>query len=131
MGRNECAQRAAEHLLRVPAARLARTHPPNTPLRLLGTTPAQLARLLTAYGRASQVLPGATWSDLAPSGLACIDLRALRGGLPRLHWVLIQAVEPERVRVEGRWVARSAFEKAWRCAWSPFRMHRRALVLPR
>lgn len=129
MGRNECAQRAAGRLLGVPAERLARTHPPDTPWRLVGTTPRQLARMLTAYGRPSRALRRAAWPDLARGALACIDLRPLAGGLPRLHWVLVEDVEPARVRIEGRWVAREAFERAWRCAWSPFAMHRRALVV--
>jgi len=55
MSRNECAQHAAARVLaherggnwRTHLARLRDSHPPDTPLRLLGTTPAQLARVIT------------------------------------------------------------------------------------
>ncbi|HUR68848.1 MAG TPA: hypothetical protein VM370_06335 [Candidatus Thermoplasmatota archaeon] len=128
MGRHECAQRAASRILGVPAQRLARTHPPDTPLRLLGTTPRQLARMLTAHGRPSVARTRAAWSELAPGALVCVDLRPLLGGLPRLHWMLVEAVDAARVVVDGRAVPRAVFERAWACRCSPFAMHRRALV---
>lgn len=130
MGRNECAQRAAAAILHVPAEMLARTHPPDTPLRLLGTTPTQLARMFTDHGRASRVILRATPSDLERDAIACVDLRPLRGGLPRLHWLRIDNVDEHGVRAEGRHHAWARFMRAWNCRASPFRAHRRALVVP-
>lgn len=138
MGRNECAQRAAARLLarerggswRTHLARLRESHPPDTPWRLLGTTPAQLARMLTASGLPARALRRAPAEALTPGAVACVDLRPLWGGLPRLHWDLVEAVDAERVRFGGRDHPREAFLRAWSCRASPFPMHRRALVVP-
>lgn len=126
MGRNTCAQRLAARILNVPAAELERTHPPDTPLRLLGTSAAQLARMLTAYGRPSAVRHG---SGPHAGDAVCVDLRHLRGGVPRLHWMLVDDARPDAVRLDGRWYPRDAFDRAWACRASPFPMHRRAKVV--
>ena len=134
--RNECAQRAAAHLLsqhlggdwRGHYAQLRRTHPPDTPFRLLGTTPARVAKMLSDSGLDASLLTRATRDDVRPGALACIDLRPLHGGLPRLHWVLIDDVAPHGVRAEERWHAWDRWMRAWSCRASPFAMHRRALV---
>lgn len=139
MGRNECGQRAAARILarlrggdwREHHARLRASHPPDTPLRLLGTTPAHLARMLDANGVPAVALRRADASSLAAGAAACVDLRHLHGGVPRLHWDLIDAVREDAVRFGGRWHAREAFLRAWQCRCSPFPMHRRALVVPR
>lgn len=137
MGRNECGQRAAARILarlrggdwREHYARVRVSHPPDTPLRLLGTTPAQLARMLAAHGVAAVPHRRAPASSLAPGAAACVDLRPLLGGLPRLHWDIIEDVREDAVRFGGRWHARDAFLRAWQCRCSPFAMHRRALVV--
>jgi hypothetical protein len=137
-GRNECAQRAAAKLLaresghdwRVHHAALRASHPPDTPLRLLGTTPQQLARMLTDSGRPSRALRDAPETALAPGAIACVDLRPLRGGLPRLHWDIVEGVDEAGVRLGERLHAWGAFRRAWACRASPFPMHRRALVVP-
>ncbi|HET6405555.1 MAG TPA: hypothetical protein VFH78_12995 [Candidatus Thermoplasmatota archaeon] len=134
---NECAQRAAARLLSSRSGkdaaalyeRLRASHPPDTPLRLLGTTPRLLARMLTESGLPSRALRCGGWSDLRAGALACVDLRPLEGGLPRLHWVAVEEVGPEHVRADGRRYAREAWMRAWSCRCSPFAMHRRALVL--
>lgn len=127
MGRNTCAQRLAARILGIPAAELERSHPPDTPLRLLGTTPAQLARMLAAHGRPARVAHGGV---PAPGEAVCVDLRPLRGGIPRLHWMLVEDVTEDAVRMEGHWYPRAAFQRAWACRLSPFPMHRRARVVP-
>lgn len=139
MGRNECGQRAAARILarvrggdwRDHAARLAATHPPDTPWRLLGTTPAQLARMLAANDVPAVALRRVEEAALAPGAAACVDLRHLVGGLPRLHWDLVEDVRADAIRFGGRWYPRASFLRAWQCRCSPFAMHRRALVLAR
>lgn len=125
MGRNTCAQRLASRLLGVPASELERTHPPDTPWRLLGTSPAQLARMLAAHGSPAVVRHG---SEPRVGDAVCVDLRPLRGGLPRLHWMLVEDLDTDRVRLDGRWYPRRGFERAWACRASPFAMHRYARV---
>lgn len=137
MGRNECGQRAAARILarvrggdwREHYARLRASHPPDTPLRLLGTTPAHLARMLAANGVPAVALGRADEAALTPGAAACVDLRHLAGGLPRLHWDLVEEVRADAIRFGGRWHPREAFLRAWQCRCSPFGMHRRALVL--
>lgn len=136
MGRNECAQRAAAALLArhhggdaaAWHARVARTHPPDSPLRLWGTTPRQLAAALTAHGLPADV----TRRHLTSPGIACVDLRPLVGGPPRLHWLVVERVTEASVETSlPRLLApREEFERAWSCRVSPFRMHRQALVSP-
>lgn len=151
MGRNECGQRAAARMLSLLGhgddaalrADLATRFRPDTPLRLLGTTPDQLARALRAYGE-----PGRATHHAAPAqaraallaarmGLACVDLRHLGARWPMLHWVHVAAADAEGVDVDmlvrtphGRRArfAWPAFLRAWRCAASPLAMHRYALV---
>lgn len=125
---NDCAQKAAAHILsrriggawRDHHARLLRTHPPDTPLRLLGTTPRGLARMLTESGLPARALRRAPREALTPGALACVELRALTGrGPPRLHWI---ELTPEHL-------ADPRLERAWECRASPLPMHRRALVV--
>lgn len=124
-GRNTCAQRLAARWLRVPAATLERSHPPDTPLRLLGTTPEQLARMLTAYGRPARAQRG---GSPQAGDAVMVDLRPLVGGLPRLHWMRVEAVREDAVALDGRWHPRAAFERAWGCRISPLPRHHRCLV---
>lgn len=152
MARNECGQRAAAALLArhghaeagALLDQLRASHPPDTPLRLLGTTPAQLARALRSRGLAARAV---THRDDASAratllagplpALACVDLRPLGARWPMLHWVLVEAVDHESVTLShlvrtGGARARvpwARFLRAWRCRVSPFPMHRRAVVL--
>lgn len=128
MGRNTCAQRVASRLLGVPAHELERTHPPDTPLRLLGTTPRQLAAMLTARGRASTAAWALPGERPRAEDAVCVDLRHLHGGIPRLHWMLVEDTHDERLRLDGRWYAWDRAERAWACRASPLPMHRRAYV---
>lgn len=134
---NECAQRAGARLLarrlggdwRTHYARLRLTHPPDTPLRLLGTTPRQLAAMLSASGLPARAMRDAPEDALRREALACVDLRPLLGGLPRLHWDLVEGADEASIRFGGRDHPRPTFLRAWACRASPFAMHRRALVV--
>ena len=135
--RNECGQRAAARVLsrrlgggwRDHYARLRNTHPPDTPFRLLGTTPKRVADMLSASGVKARVVAGRGMDQLRAGALACIDTRPLVGGLPRLHWVEVEAVAPAGVQALGRVHDRERWMRAWSCRCSPFPMHRRALVV--
>lgn len=136
--RNTCAQRAAAHVIsqhthqpwRPIYQHLLATHPPDTPLRLLGTTPARLAAALHHHGIPATTKRHAHPTDLHAGTIACIDLRALHGGPPRLHWTLLEDVTDHAVRADGRWHTMERWMRAWTCRASPFPMHRRALVVP-
>lgn len=135
--RNECGQRAAAKVLsrrlggpaREHYARLRESHPPDTPLRLLGTTPRRVAQMLSASGVPATVATSCAPSALRADAIACVDLRPLAGGLPRLHWMAIDGVCAEGVHAEGRLHDRPRWMRAWSCRVSPFAMHRRALIL--
>ena len=138
-GRNECGQKAAAIVLsrrlggpsRIHTAELARSHPPDTPLRLLGTTPARVAAMLRARGVACELRTRAGAADVQRDAIACVDLRALEGrGWPRLHWVVIDDADASGVRIGGARHSWARFLRAWECRASPFPMHRRAIVVP-
>ena len=135
--RNTCAQRAAARLLSQRHGgdwhhhydRLCASHPPDTPLRLLGTTPARLLAMLRDTGLPAELRTRAEAAHLQPGAIACVDLRPLHGRIPRLHWTLIEDLDERGVRAEGAWHTRERWMRAWSCRVSPFAMHRRALVV--
>lgn len=138
-GRNECGQRAAAEVLsrriggdaRLYLRELRESHPPDTPLRLLGTTPRRVAHMLRACGLPAELRTRASQADLRADAIACVDLRVLEGrGLPRLHWAVIDDADAAGVRIGRARYAWARFLRAWECRASPFPMHRRAIVLP-
>lgn len=81
--------------------------------------------MLTDHGRPSRVEHG---GEPRAGDALCVDMRPLRGGLPRLHWMLVEDARADALRLDGGWHARSAVDRAWACRASPLPMHRRARV---
>jgi hypothetical protein len=113
--RNGCAQAALAWLLdfwqlpRPPLAELYRAHPPDTPLRLMGTSPPALARMAAARGLRVRARSGGdahaarAWlaAELAAGRPAALllDLRHLGRRLPGGHWVVALAADEREVHV--------------------------------
>lgn len=156
--RNACGQHAAARLLshrglgpagtpRERAARLYATHPPDTPLKLLGTSPRGVERMLEAHGLPAERAHFQAASDardwleraLAAGPVALlVDLRPLGSRLPMLHWTVATAATPEGVACEN--LVRTPFDarravvpwnallRAWRCRIAPLPGYRYAAV---
>lgn len=150
--RNSCGQQAAARILsrwghEVPASLLYSTHPPDTPLGLLGTSPRGLARMLEAHGLHAERVAfrraddARAWLEralpLGPVALL-VDLRPLGCRLPTLHWTVASSQTPEGVECES--LVRTRFDarrdivpwpellRAWRCGVAPLPGYRHAAV---
>lgn len=145
--RNGCAQAAVATLLAhydFPEPRLRDLYarfPPDTPFRLLGTSPRRLAQALAAHGLPARQIshrraaPARAWleAELAAGQpvVLLLDLRHLGRRLPGGHYVVAFACDEQEVHVTnmvraGRHrgpqarVPWSELLPAWRCTLAPF-----------
>lgn len=151
--RNPCGQHAAARILshwgrQAPVSALYSSHPPDTPLKLLGTSPRGLERMLRDHGLDAERVSfrreadARAWLERAlPTGPVALllDLRPLGRMLPTLHWAVATSADEAGVACEKlagtRFDARrdlvpwSGLLRAWRAAVAPLPGYRHAAVL--
>ncbi|GEM_PF-4360560 len=142
-GRNGCAQAALATLLHhhgrpVDVRALDRAHPPDTPFRLLGTTPWGLLRAARALGLDARYVWGhrdvaRLARHLAESGPAIVLLDVGRRA-PMMHWAVAHAAGPEGVSLaslpgDAYWPW-PRFLRAWRGVPLPGYRHGALLARP-
>lgn len=157
--RNSCGQVAAARILahwglgpagspRERASLLYAAHPPDTWLKLLGTSPRGLARMLEAHGLATKLAThrraddARAWLERAVSTgpvALLVDLRPLGSRVPALHWLVATGTATDGVACENlvRTRYRAARDvvpwpdllRAWSCRVAPLPGYRHAAVL--
>jgi hypothetical protein len=114
----------------VDVAALDAAHPPDTPLRLLGTTPWGLLRAARALGLDARYRWGRADPDLLCRHLAdagpAIVLLDVGARLPTMHWAVAHAADAEGVSLVGLHPAPR--EATW--PWPRFLRAWRGLPLP-